>query len=221
MRFPTTRIQARWQWRKVCQRAGFARAQSAFDLVPFPAADVFVETGVGNGETLRAAVRSGRYRQVLSFEVNPVLAAAALWRLSPWSLPSGVSVRCGSSPLLLRTCDPGRSTVFWLDAHYSGGTYAALELDPVHGQCPLLAELAAIFALPWHVPPVIFIDDVLCFEATRYEGTYAFGIDRAQFPTRDQIAAALPADYRLVAHDGRYYEAQSHGYSRRPWDDAA
>jgi hypothetical protein len=158
----------------------------------FPAADVFIETGYGNGETLEDVV-NGPYRTIHSVEINADVAARARER---WKPHPRVQIHAGSSPdVLPALVDPDRDTVFWLDAHYSGGAYdhdANPVLDSKYGQCPLLAELAVIRAVGWRTPPRIFIDDVGFFRDPE-----AHGADRAQFPTLEQIQAALPPGYRM------------------------
>ena len=200
---PTSAIQARWQLRALAQRVGLCRHRGP--VVDFPSAEMFVETGHGHGDTFELAWRSQRFHMLTSIEVNADLAQRG--RETFRGVPR-VDIMHASSPHgLLRVCDPEKTTVFWLDAHFSGHVYAAIEHDPAEGQCPLLAELEVIRNVPWRVPPAIYIDDVLMFESQRYEGTYAAGIDRAQFPTRAQIAAALPAGYTLTSHHDRYYSA--------------
>lgn len=201
---PTSVMQARWQWRHVQQKAGFGRQTGA--VVDFPPADVFIETGYGGGETLADVVSRRLFRRYVSIEVNPDLAAEGAARFA--GMPH-VQVINGSSPdALASVCDRSRNTVLWLDAHFSAHTYAPVEQDAQYGQCPLLAELAVIRAIPWAFVPRIYIDDALVFEAESYEGTYAEGCDRAQFPRRAAIEAALPPGFALTLHDGRYYEAK-------------
>lgn len=159
----------------------------------FPPADVFIETGHGFGETLDDIVK-GPYKEIHTIELDAELARRGRERFAPFPL---VHVHHGSSPdILPSVCDPNRETVFWLDAHYSGGNYVTDQTDPVRGQCPLLEELAVIRGLPWRVPPLIFIDDSPCFTDAHYAGVYA-NCDREQFPTVDEIQRALPDGYRL------------------------
>lgn len=206
---PTSVMQARWQLRNLQQKAGFGRQSGA--VVDFPPADVFIETGYGNGETLADVVARRQFRKYVSIEVNPDLAAEGARKFA--GLPH-VQVVCGSSPEVLPSvCDISRSTVLWLDAHFSAHTYAPIEQDAQYGQCPLLAELAVIRSIRWAFVPILYIDDALVFEAESYDGTYAEGCDRAQFPRRAEIEAALPPHFALTLHDGRYYEAK---YTRAP-----
>jgi hypothetical protein len=159
----------------------------------FPPAQVFIETGHGFGGTLDDIVQ-GSYEEIHSIEVNAELARRGQERFSTCSR---VHVHHGSSPRVLPSlCDPKRETVFWLDAHYSGGNYGSDGLDSEFGQCPLLAELAIIRGVAWQVPPRIFIDDSYCFTTEQYSWVYK-NCDRSQFPSLDEIQEALPSGYRL------------------------
>lgn len=164
--------------------------------VDFPAAQVFVETGICQGHTLAEVASAHLWRDIYAIELDPVFAQAAMaeHRDHPH-----VHVIQGSSPDVLPTIlDGEKTTVFWLDAHLSPaeGQWDASFLDH-YGQCPLLAELQAIFAVTWRVPPIIFIDDVPFFCAPQYEYTIAEGLDRSQFPTREQIVAAFPPGWAI------------------------
>ena len=74
----------------------------------------------------------------------------------------------------------------------------------------MLAELAVIRAVDWQIPPVIFIDDAVCFVAETYEGHHA-AYTRAVYPTREDIQQALPLDYALRVADegtGQYFQCE-------------
>ena len=95
-----------------------------------------------------------------------------------------------------------RPTTFWLDAHYRAcGRH---EMDPVRGECPLLAELAAIAAVRWTVQPLILIDDAPLFRRPWPEDL-AGHFDAAQWPTLEAIARALPAGYEVSEREGVLY----------------
>lgn len=169
-------------------------------LSRFEPAAVFIETGLGGGRSLGAALAEP-FETLHSIEIDPTLIARC--ELSDPRL----TIHHGSSPDILPTIlDPARSTMFWLDAHYSAGLYTSdsdvdrSRLDPRYGQCPLLAELAIIRAVAWRVRPWIYIDDADCFLAPVYEGMFA-QYDRAQYPTEAEIVAALPAGYHVEILD--------------------
>jgi hypothetical protein len=67
-----------------------------------------------------------------------------------------VSILQGNSASVLRELLPRITTpaLFWLDAHYSGGTTAKADLIS-----PLEVELSSIFAHPLVLRHVILIDD--------------------------------------------------------------
>jgi len=180
-------------------------------IFPFPSGDVFIETGTGNAETLVHALREP-YREVYSIDVNMDLLAEAQRRLGA---DPRLHLRLGSSAEILPTIlDPEKATVFWLDAHYSFGRHSLNQLSDraladVFGECPLMGELAAIKAVNWRVPPVILIDDAICF-TREIEQTWAAGINQAQWPTVQDIEAALPDGFVLhLEGQGRYFRAEA------------
>lgn len=169
-------------------------------LSEFAPAEVFIETGLGSGLSLAAAL-TRPFQTLHSIEIDPDLIARCPLR------DPRLTIHQGSSPEILPLIlDAARSTMFWLDAHYSAGIYTgnaahdARQLDPLFGQCPLLAELAVIRSLDWRVRPWIYIDDAVCFEVQEYEGMW-IPFDRTQFPTLAQIQEALPPGYRLEKID--------------------
>jgi hypothetical protein len=171
-------------------------------LSVFAPAAVFIETGLGSGQSLRAAL-SEPFETLHSIEIDASLIARCDL------VDPRLTIHHGSSPNILPTIiDPERSTMFWLDAHYSAGLYTSdsdvdrTRLDPRYGQCPLLAELAIIRAAPWRVRPWIYIDDAECFVTPIYEGMLA-QYDRAQYPTEAEVRAALPERYHVETLDMR------------------
>jgi hypothetical protein len=110
----------------------------------------FVETGTFQGDTL-ATVRP-YFDRLFSIELAPQLYAAAFARFHECA---EINLICGDSarmlPWLLSTAPPAR-TLFWLDAHCSGGFTAGT--NPT----PLAAELEAILLSGW--PAVVLVDDL-------------------------------------------------------------
>lgn len=171
-------------------------------LSRFAPAAVFIETGLGGGWSLSAALAEP-FETLHSIEIDATLIARCELR------DPRLTIHHGSSPdLLPQIIDPARSTMFWLDAHYSAGLYTSdsdldrSRLDPRYGQCPLLAELAIIRAVAWQIRPWIYIDDADCFQSPVYEGMFA-QYDRQQYPTEKEIRAALPERYHLEVIDMR------------------
>lgn len=94
----------------------------------------------------------------------------------------------GSSPDVLATIlDPAKSTLIWCDAHWQGLADRPDEMDPKYGQCPLLAELRAILAVPWRVSPIILMDDCHQFSSDAWWEKYGAPFDRKQWPSWQQI----------------------------------
>lgn len=97
----------------------------------------FVETGTFNGDTTAAVANI--FAECFTIELSPTLHMRALERFAPTP-----NVRClqGDSVAVLPDVieQIKMPTLFWLDAHFSGGVTANA------GHDPLLDELAAIYA---------------------------------------------------------------------------
>ena len=121
-------------------------------LLPFTR---FVETGTFRGESLAAVHAS--FAECLSIELSREYYEATRQRFA--RVPT-VKLLLGDSPAMLRehrAVYAGRSTLFWLDAHWCVAEDTAGEKS----QCPLLDELAAIG--PLHPHSAILIDDARLF----------------------------------------------------------
>ncbi len=169
--------------------------------------DVYIETGLGHGQTLTEA-RKHDFKEIHVIEIDEKLIGMAHTKFPELSNLSHVRIHHGSSPVVLpKLINPNRQTLFWLDAHFSAGLYTSdsdrdrEQLDPRYGECPLMAELAAIVAVPWTVDPLILIDDAVCFTATKYEGYHA-SWHRNQHPTLADIRSILARFRVSVQNDG-------------------
>jgi hypothetical protein len=150
---------------------------------------VFIETGTYQGETLDIARQAG-FEQLYSIEFVLEYYIAACKKFITYE---NVSCRYGSSPEELpKIIDPKMPTTFWLDAHYQSNSI--YEQDPKYGQCPLIAELKAIFAQPWEVSPIILIDD-----AHMFLKSVPTNFDQSQWPTLSDIQSILPKEYILYS----------------------
>jgi hypothetical protein len=97
----------------------------------------FVETGTYQGETARFA--SQHFQRVATIEGSEALYRAAKQQLRSCS---NVECLCGDSRnhLARLVRDLRGPTLFWLDAHWSGG-----ETFGEQAECPIMEELAAIY----------------------------------------------------------------------------
>lgn len=119
--------------------------------------DTLVETGTHLGNMIRAT--RGRFRDIYSIELSAELHRAARER---FRRDRAVHLLEGDSATVLSEV-VGRlqsPTLFWLDAHYSGGFTARSTTDT-----PIVQELETI--LRRNVAgDVILIDDARCFDGT-------------------------------------------------------
>lgn len=129
-----------------------------------------IETGTHRGDTVAACLRS--FRRIISVELGAKLAKEARQRFAAYP---HVTIMQGDSGEVLTEIlsNLDEKSLFWLDAHYSGG-------DTASGQeeAPVLRELRAIFQ---HriLEHVILIDD-----AREFGGNPAY-------PTIDAIAESV------------------------------
>ena len=158
--------------------------------------DVYIETGLGHGQTLVEAIKHG-FRELHVIEIDQKLIGMANEKFSRFPRVP-LTIHLGSSPdVLPEVIDPERQTLFWLDAHFSAGLYTSDserdrdQLDPRWGECPLMGELEVIVNTPWKVDPLILIDDADCFTAEKYEG-YCASWHKDQHPTLKQIQSVIP-----------------------------
>lgn len=161
---------------------------------------VFVETGFYLGESFA-------YALTLPFQSFHSCDVCLLYTLSEgaqaWRA-DGCHIRNQDSPTFLRELLNGpnrtRPITFWLDAHYQGGCRS--EMSP-GVECPLLDELRVIFdpALPWNVPPIVLIDDASMFNKRHWTNAHYGKFNLEQWPTREEIAALIPAHYTITEED--------------------
>lgn len=114
----------------------------------------FVETGTYLGDMTAAMLR--RFERLYSIELSPVLHEKAVAR---FARHEKVRLLHGDSASQLHSVVPqcDRPTLFWLDAHWSGGNTARGDIDT-----PIVSELEAIFCGA-KCDPIILVDDARCF----------------------------------------------------------
>jgi hypothetical protein len=120
---------------------------------------VLVETGTCLGDMVRKCASS--FEDVRTIELSPELAAESRRRLANLR---NVRIYCGNSATLLRDVlrELATPSVFWLDAHYSGGRTAKADREtPLEQELRLIAE---------HGRPgsVVLIDDAHCLGTGDY-----------------------------------------------------
>lgn len=151
--------------------------------------DTAIETGTYRGAS--TAVLACRFREVISIEGDPDLAAAAMARLAR---SANVRVLEGDSRTLLPGIVDGLAApaLFWLDSHYCGrGTFGARD------QCPVIDELRAVVGSP--IPHVILVDDARLFLKPPPRA-----LETRQWPSIDGICRAIDAGRvrrHVVVHD--------------------
>jgi hypothetical protein len=145
--------------------------------LPLP---LFVETGTFRGDTLENL--KSEFKELFSIELSQELYSQALARFR--DEPNIRLIQGDSAEALAKIVDDvnGRSTLFWLDAHWCVAAGTAGETS----QCPLLDELKAIGGL--NDESVVLIDDARLFMAPP-----AAPHEVSQWPTFNQILQQLRA----------------------------
>lgn len=141
---------------------------------------LFVETGTFKGDTV-AQVHS-YFSSVLSIELSDELYQEATRRFKGLAHVRVVHGNSAEKLQELRREYEGKSTLFWLDAHWCVATGTAGELS----QCPLLGELEAIGSL--EANSVVLIDDARLFMAPPLSPH-----EISDWPSFDEIVRKLQA----------------------------
>lgn len=148
-----------------------------------------IETGTyrGAGTVVLASV----FPEVVTIELDEGLHRRAAQRFAQ---RPRITTRQGSSGTELQSLvDAARPTLYWLDAHWSGGVTGGR-----HDECPLLSELESIAG--GHPDDCILIDDARLFVEPPPPPH-----DPAQWPAIGEIEAAILSarpDHRVaMLHD--------------------
>jgi hypothetical protein len=149
----------------------------------------FIETGTFKGKTTSWAAKN--FKNVFTVEYSKVIFEAAVKSLSIYP-----NIRCffGSSPerlpeILSQLNSPA---IFWLDAHWCGGTTYGIS-----DECPLLNEIELVLKHP--EKHIILIDDARLFlkpPSKHHSGD--------QWPGLDEIVGLLskrPGFYTFTCED--------------------
>ena len=116
--------------------------------------ETLVETGTYLGNMIFA--QRNNFKKIYSVELSPVFFEKAKKRFKSYK---HINILFGDSsdilPKIIKELQ--KSTLFWLDGHYSGG-------ETAESNCPVLNELDAITNSP--IIHEILIDDARCFDGT-------------------------------------------------------
>lgn len=116
---------------------------------------IFIETGTYRGDMVDAMLN--QFKEIFSIELSHILFEKAKKKFSGYS---HVHIMCGQSgellPEILRNVM--QPCIFWLDAHWSGGSTAKGELET-----PIIQELKCILNHRNAENHVLLIDDARCF----------------------------------------------------------
>lgn len=117
--------------------------------------EVFIETGTYKGDMIYGALRY--FKDIYSIELDKTLCSRARKRFTGYP---NVHILQGQSgevlPKILEEIN--KPCLFWLDAHWSGGSTARAET-----QTPLIQEMQCILGHSRAAEHVILIDDARCF----------------------------------------------------------
>lgn len=134
----------------------------------------FVETGTYMGDMVACVRRA--FGEIHSIELSDDLHKQAMRR---FSRSKNVHLHCGDSGAIIQQVLDSLSgrTLFWLDAHYSGGITARTATDT-----PIAAELVRVFRHPIR-DHVILIDDARLF------------VGKDSYPTIEQVRELIAQEH--------------------------
>jgi hypothetical protein len=133
----------------------FGKHQVVIEYIRRYLPDRFIETGTYKGRMVYAVMP--HISEIYSIELDPIHCQNAQRRFSGYP---NIHISCGQSgdilPQILR--DITSPCLFWLDAHYSGGSTAKGDLET-----PIMQEMDCILNHPYAEKHIILIDDARCF----------------------------------------------------------
>jgi hypothetical protein len=152
----------------------------------------FVETGTYKGNTTHKV--SKYFDEVHTIEASEIYHSEAKNRfLNNDSITCHFGVSENILEKILNEID--KSSIFWLDAHFSGGDTAGKD-----NECPLLSELSLLKKRPEVIQnSIIMIDDARLFMAPP-----PFGHDPRQWPNIRDVISALGQNV-IVFEDVIYF----------------
>jgi hypothetical protein len=130
----------------------------------------FVETGTARGDSLAYAAEREEFSQLLSCEIEPLLAAGACCRFNDDARVQIMRMESGLFMQMVARADLA-PCFFWLDAHYPGAGFGLKDYDaamPETVRLPLGRELEQI-RRHRHGQDIILIDDLRIYETGDFE----------------------------------------------------
>ena len=117
--------------------------------------DIFIETGTYKGKMVYAVMP--HIKEIYSIELDQTHFERAHRRFTGYP---DVHILQGESSKVLPEVlkDINKTCLFWLDAHYSGGSTAKGELET-----PIIQEMQCILSHPLANEHIVLIDDARCF----------------------------------------------------------
>jgi len=159
------RVHRQWQLRQKFRRwekAGavpplpnWGKQQVVVEYVRQFAPAVFIETGTYKGKMVYAVMP--HVKEIYSVELDPIHCRNARKRFSGYA---NIHILQGQSGEVLPEIvkEIQQPCLFWLDAHWSGGSTAKGELET-----PIVQEMACILNHPCASRHVVLVDDARCF----------------------------------------------------------
>ena len=133
----------------------YGKQQVVLEYIKKFSPDVFIETGTYKGKMVYAVMP--HIRPIYSIELDPKHFENAYQRFSRYSDIQIIHGQSGDIlPELLK--DINNPCLFWLDAHYSGGSTAKGDLET-----PIMQEIETILHHPSAEKHILLIDDARCF----------------------------------------------------------
>jgi hypothetical protein len=126
---------------------------------------IFVETGCYRGEGIQDYLSTNYFNEIHSLELSEEWYNFCK---DKFKHEHKVKLHLGDSATLLETLDlPNEPILFYLDAHFSGGTTAGENID---GGCPLLRELDIICKRRKVKGDIVVVDDMRLMGTATWSG---------------------------------------------------
>ena len=133
----------------------YGKQQTVIEYIKKFSPEAFIETGTYKGKTVYAVMP--HIKEIYSIELDEKHATNARKRFAGYPNIHIIQGHSGKVlPEILKKIN--KKCLFWLDAHYSGGSTAKADLET-----PIMEEIDCILRHPLAKDHVILIDDARCF----------------------------------------------------------